>query len=371
MVAAMSVLSQQLLKASVHGPTEVILATGCHVRVRRSDDNSVELCGTACTTKDLSEALSEVLTAEQQALLGLGAAVQFTLTTEAIAWELTATTTAEGIVIRACTSNLTTVRAANVGLDLVDADITEVELEAEAKAFAEAVHIDVIYLSEELDIPRLRRATGSGPSDIDIEIYFDDDHRSDDRPPVNLRLASRNCQVTSGQRTRVGSGPRTMRTPLVALPNALATHNAGLDEFRAAWTPGTLAVVFHAVGLVDVLLTTLELPAMVVTERFSVAEANARLATAAADQAIAVCVEDPSVWLGWLLRRVDEGRQVLVYTNAATFAGAQRTVLGLEATPRAEAWLAALPTLHVQWADDRWQTTVVAGKNSVAAPHDE
>jgi hypothetical protein len=50
-------------------------------------------------------------------------------------------------------------------------------------------------------------------------------------------------------------------------------------------------------------------------------------------------VEDPSVWLGWVLRRVEEGYFVLVATRATTSGGAKRMMLGPTATVRAESWL--------------------------------
>jgi hypothetical protein len=53
--------------------------------------------------------------------------------------------------------------------------------------------------------------------------------------------------------------------------------------------------------------------------------------------------EDPSPVLPWLLRRLDEGAIVLLTSAARTPEGARRTLLGVHATARAEAWLAAFP----------------------------
>jgi hypothetical protein len=57
--------------------------------------------------------------------------------------------------------------------------------------------------------------------------------------------------------------------------------------------------------------------------------------------ALAVCLEDPSQHLGYLLRRLEEGTRVLVQTTARTPAGAKRLLLGTTASERAEAWLDA------------------------------
>jgi hypothetical protein len=56
---------------------------------------------------------------------------------------------------------------------------------------------------------------------------------------------------------------------------------------------------------------------------------------------IVLAVDDPSPWLGWILRRLEEGHRVLVDTHARSPEGARRTLLGLNSGPRAEPWLAA------------------------------
>jgi hypothetical protein len=67
-----------------------------------------------------------------------------------------------------------------------------------------------------------------------------------------------------------------------------------------------------------------------------------------------VRAEDPSPWLAWLLRRVEEGRRVIVETDALTPAGARRILLGVGATPRAELWLDAVRVLSATVSEDRW-----------------
>ena len=54
-----------------------------------------------------------------------------------------------------------------------------------------------------------------------------------------------------------------------------------------------------------------------------------------------VRLEDPSLRLGWMLRRLEEGGSVIVETRARTFEGARRILLGMISSPRADAWLSA------------------------------
>ena len=53
----------------------------------------------------------------------------------------------------------------------------------------------------------------------------------------------------------------------------------------------------------------------------------------------AVRLEDPSLVLGWILRRLEEGSTVVVQTRARTAPGAHRVLLGTCGTQRAEEWL--------------------------------
>ena len=60
---------------------------------------------------------------------------------------------------------------------------------------------------------------------------------------------------------------------------------------------------------------------------------------------IIVRVEDPAAHLGWTLRRLEEGYRVLVETRATSIDGARRMLLGVDAGPRADAWLGVFPAL--------------------------
>ena len=66
-----------------------------------------------------------------------------------------------------------------------------------------------------------------------------------------------------------------------------------------------------------------------------------------------VRLEDPSPWLGWILRRIEEGARVIVETRALTAQGARRTLLGLHPDP-AERWLDALASIWLARRDGQW-----------------
>jgi hypothetical protein len=70
---------------------------------------------------------------------------------------------------------------------------------------------------------------------------------------------------------------------------------------------------------------------------------------------IVLSVDDPSPWLGWILRRLEEGHRVLVDTHARAPEGAHRGLLGLAAGVRADAWLAAHHECAVVEAGDAWR----------------
>ncbi|TPV95519.1 MAG: hypothetical protein B7733_09710 [Myxococcales bacterium FL481] len=79
-----------------------------------------------------------------------------------------------------------------------------------------------------------------------------------------------------------------------------------------------------------------------------------------AESCVVVRDEDPSRWLGFCLRRLEEGFRVLVTTRARTSAGAVRVLLGLDATARAEAWLAEHPVYRLHVDRDEWRLLGVA-----------
>lgn len=74
---------------------------------------------------------------------------------------------------------------------------------------------------------------------------------------------------------------------------------------------------------------------------------------------VVITAEDCGAWLGWALRRLEEGHLVLVQTRALTAGGAKRCLLGPNASVRAESWLARHTVRSMMPTDDVW-TLVLA-----------
>jgi len=400
MVRRVGLLSTLLHEASARRPAEVVIETDRPVRMRLADGTSAELAASVQGTA-ISDELSDLLTTEQQVDLALGESVKFDLVVGLYTWHLVGETALEVVSVRACPTG-----------ELLDAsDSVQIPIEPDD------VEIDP------QDIPRLRRAPSSGPSEIDIDINFDDNlddevattSPADDRPPAGLRLAAlkpvpadskpqpvwprrvarvapdrapRGATVArttaaartpadtspgwsrDGRRARTGPQatpqltPQAQATPRAVqgvqpanarqLPLRRAPRREDMVELRTAFEPGSLALLLRASGHAEALAAALELPSLTLGESDTPAQASARLGELGTGGVLIVRAEDPSSWLAWLLRRVEEGRRVIVETEALTPAGARRILLGVGASPRAELWLDAVRVLSVTVSDDNW-----------------
>ncbi|HEY0136382.1 MAG TPA: hypothetical protein VGB85_20000, partial [Nannocystis sp.] len=404
----MGLLSTLLHEASARRPAEVVIETDRPVRMRLADGTSAELAAAVQGTA-ISDELSDLLTTEQQVDLALGEPVKFDLVVGLYTWHLVGETAQEVVSVRACPTG-----------ELLEAsDSVQIPIEPD----------DVDLESEPEDIPRIRRAPSSGPSEIDIDINFDDSFEDeaaspttqapDDRPPAGLRLAAlkpvpgdskpqpvwprRVARGTpergarspgartaatarapdtatnwprdgrrgrtppaSTQGTQGTQGPQTTNTR--QLPLRPAPRREDMAELLAAFEPGSLALLLRAPGQAEALAAALELPSLTLGESDTPAQASARLGELGHHGqhghhghhghgnggVLIVRAEDPSPWLAWLLRRVEEGRRVIVETDALTPAGARRILLGVGATPRAELWLDAVRVLSATVSEDRW-----------------
>lgn len=70
-----------------------------------------------------------------------------------------------------------------------------------------------------------------------------------------------------------------------------------------------------------------------------------------AGAALIVHIDDPSVLLGWILLRREEGFRVFVVTRAQRPEGARRVLMGLHANERIEAWVEAFPVVALVGGD--------------------
>lgn len=354
MVRAVGLLSTLLHEASARRPSEVVIETDQPVRVQLPS-GVTDVIGEVVLGTAMSDELSDLLTTEQQVELALGEQVKFDLVIGPYVWHLVGETAKEVISVRARPS----AEFVEPG-DSVQIPIDQLGLEDEAGLDGEG--------EGEEDVPQVRRPA-PGPSEIDIDLNFDDEPRA----PQGLRLAALKPIQTDGKpqpawpggrrepvregRRRIAAAPLTI-APTQQLPLHAVPLGRDMSEVVAALTTGTLALVLRGAqveedALAD-LLAVIELPQMVLSEGDLAAEASRRLPELGGSGLIVLRVEDPSPWLGWLLRRVEEGHRVMVETAASSVEGARRILLGVDAGRRAEAWLDAVRVIRVGVDRGRW-----------------
>jgi len=369
MVPPVGLLSTLLHQASARHPAEVVIETDQPVRMHLSDGTQTQLTGPIGGTA-ISDELSDLLSTEQQVDLALGEQVKFDLVVGPYTWQLVGETAREVI----------SVRARPTGEMLDASDSMQIPIEPDDVDMVDMV--DMVETAGPQDVPRLRRALASGPSEIDIDINFDDEAalaQEDPRPAAGLRLAAlksvppdskpqpvwprrqaaAQAQGKPGAPTWAREGRRGRAQPVAAaatqqIPLRPAPRREDLAEIAGAFGPGSLVLLLRASGQGEQLTATIELPTLIFGEGDRPEQASARIGELGPAGVLLLRVEDPSLWLGWLLRRVEEGHRVVVETDARTPAGARRILLGVGGSSRAEQWLDAVPVLCATVEDGRW-----------------
>ena len=361
MVRPVGLLSTLLHEASARHPAEVVIETDQPVRMHLSDGTQTQLAGPIGGTA-ISDELSDLLSTEQQVDLALCEQVKFDLVVGPYTWQLIGETAREVISVRARPTG-----------ELLDAsDSVQIPIEPDETDPADS-------------IPRLRRALASGPSEIDIDINFDDEAalaQEDPRPaagPAGLRLAAlksvpadsksqpmwprrqaqAQAQANAGAPTWAREGRRGRAQPVAAtatqqMPLRPAPRREDLAEILGAFGPGTLVFLLRAAGQGKLLTAAIELPTLTLGDGDRPEQASVRIPALGPTGVLLLRAEDPSPWLGWLLRRIEEGHRVVVETDARTPAGARRILLGVGGSPRAELWLDAVPVISATVEDGRW-----------------
>jgi len=351
MVRAVGLLSTLLHEASARRPSEVWIEADKPVRVQLPS-GATDVFGEAIQGTAMSDELSDLLTTDQQVELALGEQVKFDLVIGPYVWHLVGETAKEIISVRARPS----------AEFLEPGDSVQIPIDPEPDDEAE-------------DSPRTRKAP-AGPSEIDIDLNFDDEPRQAPGlrlaalKPVPLDIKPQTAwpggrrEPVREARRRSGAPPLTI-APTQQLPLHAVPSPGDTAAVVAALTAGTMAVLqVTRVGsegrevdegdpLAD-LLAAIELPQMMLSEGDAIEDASRRLHELGGAGLIVLRIEDPSPWLGWLLRRVEEGHRVLVETAATTVDGARRILLGVDASPRAEAWLDAVRVIRVSVEHGRW-----------------
>lgn len=333
--SGVGLLSSLLAEAATSRPGEVVIETDQPLRLVHTQGGAT--LGEALTGAIVFDALAEVLSCEQQADLALGEPVKFDLVVDQVMWHLVGETARE----------VTSVRA-RPGVD----------------GFEPGDSVPIAFDEAELavDVPRLPRRQPSGPADIDIEIQIDDD-ALEERAGVRLaalRPIAVEAEPRLGWPRRVaGSGwSGRAESPRRRAPPAPTLRHTGrredLDTMALAIPIGTLAFLHRAAGGAEVLARALGWPLRAIGERDAPDRVYAECAALPEGAALVVALEDPSPWLPWLLRRVEEGRRVLVETQATSPAGARRILLGVAASERAEQWLSAVRVVHAAMLGGEW-----------------
>lgn len=340
-------LPQVLHEASLRGATEITLESDQHPMVR-TDAGSVTV-GDPLSESEMFDALSMVLGPDQQAELALGNAVSFGADVGSQRWTLVAEPTPDGILVRgriAAGSAETSIPTPSArALDLPKLDTIEPDRQSIPATGKSILRPTKRRTQWDIGVPEAPVAPPRAPT-----------------PPPSQPSWSK-------QLAAAGGSDFELRTPTGELPASLIdAHDppGGLDDdeidlaelvipppeqeprevevreslesFAAEVPAGTLCIV-QGEGGAEALATAMPEGDYALIDDASpegVLSAAAELEPAGR---FAVRLEDPSLVLGWILRRLEEGSTVVVQSRARTAQGAQRILLGVSGTRRAEQWL--------------------------------
>lgn len=305
----MGLLSDLLEQVVSSGPSEVLLATEqpftlVHSKGTESIDGLV-------TDREVYEALGEVLSPEQQAELAVGRRVEIDLKAGGEQWQVVAETDTDTISIRAQPA----LNRDGLGVD----------------------EVIVIFPTDVWVTNDVRDEIGD-TDELDVEVIIEVEDLDDTAMRVHTALPLKRCGLSQVRGLGAGTG------------RGLGLH----DPFAASVVPGSLCFVPSGQGLGDMLARTLQRSVLMIGEAATEMNVQGDLWSIEEGAVIVLAIEDPSRWLSWVLRRVEEGMRVLVETRAMSPEGARRVLLGTDATARVEAWLDALPISSAAFSNGLW-----------------
>ncbi len=398
-------LPQVLHEAALRSASEVVVESG-KAPTLRTDDGSVTV-GEVIAASDLFDALGRVLSPEQQAELAVGNVVEFHLDVEGGRWTLVTEPTVDGIVVRGRLQDGDPSAEVGVPLELPPLEPFEPKPAAAAPRARRSRQTRwdlAIGVEPEPDAPWAGgstptppRAEDDGasrpfvprrPRPIDFELRPPTGHyaRLDDAttaadlpelitpglddpddapdhdgaatgsdagafPPLQASHEATPQPARADLPTRRTGAHIAASPPIVSTASAPRLDPENAARLAADLGPGTLCLSgLRGVG--TALGAAFEpVPVVVIDDP---APVDARSISSQASAIYVIRVEDPSRWLGFVLRRLEEGARVIVETHALTAAGAVRTLLGVDASPRADAWLGAHPRRWLAVRDGRW-----------------
>ncbi len=304
----MGLLSDLLEQVVSSEPSEVLIATERPLTLVHS--KGTESIDGLVTDRQVYEALGEILSPEQQAELAVGRRVEIDLSAGGEQWRVVAETGTDTISIRAQPA---------IDRDGLGAD-----------------EVIVIFPTDVWATNDVRDEIGE-IDDIEVIIEVEDlDDTATRMHPVPLKRGG---------------------LPQIRGLGAGATRGAALhdpSEFAASVAPGSLCFLPSGQGLGDTIARALQRSVLVIDEAATTTSVHRDLWTLEEGAVIVLAIEDPSRWLPWILRRVEEGMRVLIETRATSQEGARRVLLGVDASARAEAWLDALPISSAALLNGRW-----------------
>ncbi|MGB1276102.1 MAG: hypothetical protein ACPG77_10165, partial [Nannocystaceae bacterium] len=277
----MSLLSQLLQRALVNRPSQVIIEADRPVVIE--GEQGTRRHGKAMAGEDVFNALFEVLSEEQQAELVVGKAVGFQFATGPRIWEIETRTARHEMSV--CARLLPRI-----------VEVVEVEgLEDDAVLSVAGKPI---------------REDSEPASDEEFDVDFGD--------------------TDSG----LLSVERTERTHAGLAGHAGARGRRERERLLAAVPPGSLCFSASGVQNIRSLIDELGIQCMLIQDPDEPRRLWKLIRQLPPESALILDCDDPSRFLGLLLRRLEEGHRVVVNTQARTIEGARRILLGVNATVR-------------------------------------
>jgi hypothetical protein len=362
-------LPQVLHEASIRGATEVTLESDQHPMVK-TDAGSVTV-GDPLSESELFDALALVLGPDQQAELALGNVVSFGLDVGGQQWGLVAEPAPEGVVVRGRAGKRGSGEGEGGGtddafssgrVDLPKLDNLEPDRQTVPSTGKSILRPTKRRTQWDIGVPEapvpMPAVPSPPPSKPSWSRHLDGDAASDFeiRTPTGEQPA--NLVDAHDDLVAEGSDDESDLPEIVPPPAAKPTLNGAevrgtLEDFAASIGPGTLCIV-QGEGGAEALAMSIDGGDFALIDDATpggVLRAAAELEVGAR---FAVRLEDPSEVLGWILRRLEEGARVVVQSRARTGPGARRTLLGTQASERAEQWLAVHPMVWFAEEDGGW-----------------
>lgn len=301
----------------------------------------------------LFSALSQVLDPEQQAELAVGSIVEFRVVVEAGRWKLVVDPTGEQLSVRGCLQREVPTAEIGAPLELPPLDPFVPEASEGAARAPQPANRPTLrrqptpWDSERRQDPELTSSSEEAPAPEFPGEKRRSSKRALEPDNVDFALSSSTDEgdlLAPALTTSCPAQPTGVAFDMAGSLSLAGAHPLAPECVAMLGRPGTLMLAEAPTdGLVDQLADSMAMTVVDKLEDATVSDPRGR------NTLWIIRLEDPSVLLGWILRRLEEGTCVLVETCARSTQGAIRVLLGVGATVRAERWLAAHRCVHLQW----------------------